>query len=84
MWFYPEPHCRPFISPLGGKQKSLHGHCPTSYLPPVFISQEARMVGLNPVAVLGNLGTDPEVRRTAKEVAMCRFRFGNERVPKES
>jgi single-strand DNA-binding protein len=27
------------------------------------------------VSLLGNLGTDPEVRTTAKEVSVCRFRL---------
>jgi single-strand DNA-binding protein len=33
------------------------------------------MAGFNRVTLLGNLGTDPEVRRTAKQTAVCRFRL---------
>jgi single-strand DNA-binding protein len=33
------------------------------------------MAGLNRVTLLGNLGTDPETRRTAKRTAVCRFRL---------
>src|SRR5690242_17244596 len=33
------------------------------------------MAGLNRVTLLGNLGTDPEVRHTPKQLAVCRFRL---------
>ena len=33
------------------------------------------MAGVNRVTLLGNLGTAPEVRRTPKQTAVCRFRL---------
>ena len=33
------------------------------------------MGGVNRVTLLGNLGTDPEARRSARQVAVCRFRL---------
>jgi single-strand DNA-binding protein len=42
------------------------------------------MAGVNRATLLGNLGTDPEVRRTPKQTAVCRFRLATSERRKDA
>jgi single-strand DNA-binding protein len=42
------------------------------------------MAGLNRVTLIGNLGTDPDVRRTPKQMAVCRFRLATSERRKDA
>ena len=42
------------------------------------------MGGVNRVTLMGNLGTDPEARRSARQVAVCRFRLATSERRKDA